>query len=80
VRKSPFWRLVGMLLLGAVVGTLAGQLLAHQVPALGRTATVSWHPSADLAVLRYSIDITLRVNWLTLVGVIIAVIWNRRLK
>lgn len=80
MRKSPFWRMLGFLLLGAIVGTMAGQLIAHQVPALGRTTSVSWHPQADLAVIRYSIDLTLRVNWLTLVGVVLAFFIQRKLK
>lgn len=80
MRKSPFWRLVGFLLLGAILGTLAGQLLAHEVPVLGRTTSVSWRPQADLAVIKYSIDITLRVNWVTLIGVIVAFFVHRRVK
>jgi membrane protein YqaA with SNARE-associated domain len=80
VRKSSFWRLVGIILLGGVLGTLAGQLLAHQIPALGRTASVTWQPQADLAVIRYSLSFTLRVNWLTLVGVVVAMFIAQKRK
>ncbi|KPV43226.1 DUF4321 domain-containing protein [Alicyclobacillus ferrooxydans] len=78
--RRSFWRLLGMLFLGAILGTLAGQLLAHQIPILGRTTSVEWRPQADLAVIRYSLDITLRVNWMTLVGVIVAAIAHRMMK
>lgn len=76
--RKPFWRVAGFVAAGAVLGTLAGQLLAHQVPFLARSTQVEWHPGADLGVLRYNLDLTLRVNGLTLVGVIAGYLLERR--
>ncbi|MCL6516153.1 DUF4321 domain-containing protein [Alicyclobacillus sp.] len=76
--RKPFWRAAGFVAAGAVLGTLAGQLLAHQVPLLARTTQVNWHPAADLGVLRYTLDLTLRVNGLTLVGVVAGYLVARR--
>jgi hypothetical protein len=79
MRASP-WKTVGYTLGGAVIGTLAGQLLAHQIPALGHETVVQWNPSGDLAVVRYAITITLRVNWLTLFGALAGFAAARRWK
>lgn len=79
MRKS-FWRTAVFVFAGAVIGTLAGQLIAHQVSWLGQTTSVNWHPGADLGVLKYSLSITLRVNWLTLVGAIVGLVIERRWK
>lgn len=68
--KKPFWRWVGILFLGAVIGTLAGQLLSGHVTWLSRTTAIDWNPQANLGVIRFSLNLTLRVNWLTLVGIV----------
>lgn len=73
------WKVAGILVAGAVIGTLAGQLLSHQVPFLGHETSVAWHPQADLGVIRYNLLLTFRVNWLTLVGVIAGWLVSRRL-
>ncbi|MCL6625407.1 DUF4321 domain-containing protein [Alicyclobacillus shizuokensis] len=72
--------IVVYMLLGAILGTVAGQLLAHQVPWLARQAVVRMNPSGDLSFLRFSLDLTFRVNWLTLVGVVAALVFGRRRK
>ncbi|MBX6352882.1 MAG: hypothetical protein IRZ10_06060 [Thermoflavifilum sp.] len=78
--RASGWRTAGFVLGGAVIGTLAGQLLAQQVPMLSHSTVVQWNPAGDLAVLRYSLSITLRVNWLTLIGAVVGFIAARRLK
>lgn len=78
--KRSFRRLIVFLFLGAILGTLAGQLLVQQIPALAKHTTLEWHPQADLAVLRISIDLVLQVNWLTFVGIIISWFAERKLK
>lgn len=78
--RNQTWKTVLFLFGGAVIGTLAGQLLSSQVHFLSRTASVSWHPQANLAVLQFSLDVTFHVNWLTLVGIIAAFLLRRKLK
>ncbi|MBX5437209.1 MAG: hypothetical protein IRZ33_08325 [Alicyclobacillaceae bacterium] len=77
--RTRFWRSAGIVSLGAVFGSLAGQLLAHQVPLLRPETVVRFHPSADWAVVRFSIDVAFQVNWLTLVGAAIALLVGRKL-
>jgi hypothetical protein len=78
--RRSFWRTVGFVFAGAVVGTLAGRLLAAQIPMLRQSTSVNWHPSADLGVLKYSLSFTLTVNWITLVGAVAAYFLDRRWK
>jgi Domain of unknown function (DUF4321) len=78
--RGTVWRTAGFVFAGAVIGTLAGQLLAHQFPELGHSTSVRWHPSADLGVLVYSLDVTLRVNWLSLVGAVAGYLLQSRWK
>jgi hypothetical protein len=78
--RASFWKTTGYVIAGAVIGTLAGQLIVHQVPALGKETMVQWNPSGDLAVIHYSINVTLRVNWLTLIGALVGFAAARRWK
>ena len=78
--RGSFWRTTGFIVVGGALGTLVGDLLAHQVPLLGRTTTVSWHPNADLGVVRYSLDVVFRVNLITLVGAVAGYVVSRRWK
>ncbi|MCL6453156.1 MAG: hypothetical protein K6T78_05940 [Alicyclobacillus sp.] len=78
--KRSFWRSAGILLLGAVLGTIAGQLLAPRLPVLTKTVHVSWHPQVDVGVVSLSIALVLRVNWLTLVGAVAGWLAARKRK
>ncbi|OFW78800.1 MAG: hypothetical protein A2201_04465 [Alicyclobacillus sp. RIFOXYA1_FULL_53_8] len=78
--RNSLWRTVGYVFAGAVIGTLAGQLLAPQVPVLRNQTAVSWNPSGDWGVLRFSLNVVIRVNWLTLVGAVAAFLLRKRLK
>jgi len=79
VRKSIL-RTALFVTLGAVAGTVAGQLLAEQVPLLKHQTVVSWSPSADLSFVRYSLNIVFRVNWLTLIGAVSGFFLERKVK
>lgn len=78
--RNSLWRTAGFVFAGSVIGTLAGQLLANQLPMLRDRTAVSWNPSADLGVLRFSLNLVLRVNWLTLVGAIAGFLLRKRIK
>ncbi len=78
--RNQTWKTVIFIFGGAVIGTLAGQLLSREVPLLGHAVSVSWHPQANLAVLWFSLDLTFHVNWLTLAGIIAAFLLRRKLK
>lgn len=64
----------------SVVGTLADILLASRLPALEPHTHVSWHPSVNLAVIQFSLSLTLTVNWGTLVGFVCGCLLARRSK
>lgn len=78
--RNSLWRTIGFVFAGCVIGTLAGQLLASQVPMLRNRTAVSWNPSADWGVLRFSLNLVLRVNWLTLAGAVAGFLLRRRIK
>lgn len=79
MRKGS-WRRIGLVVASTVVGTLADILLSSRIPALLPHTHVSWHPSFDLAVIQFSMSITLTVNWGTLIGFLAGLLWLRRSK
>lgn len=71
------------LLLFTILGLVAGTLVAnwlHKVPGLGfltRPVSVSWSPSADLAAIRFDLNLQLDLTLLSIIGVA-AAIWMYR--
>ncbi len=72
-----------ILLLFLFLGLLAGALLANwlkEVPGLSfltRALEVSWSPAADLAVIKYSLNLEIRLTLLSVIGAAVA-IWLYR--
>jgi len=72
-----------ILLLFIFLGLLAGALLANwlkEVPGLSfltRAMEVSWSPAADLAVVKYSLNLEIRLSLLSVIGAAVA-IWLYR--
>ncbi len=72
-----------ILLLFIFLGLLAGALLANwlkEVPGLSfltRAMEVSWSPAADLAVIKYSLNLEVRLSLLSVIGAAVA-IWLYR--
>ncbi|CAG7655347.1 DUF4321 domain-containing protein [Paenibacillus allorhizosphaerae] len=69
MKKNTFV-LILMLLIGLVAGTLVGQLLSP-VPGLSfltRSVELSWLPKADLLVIRYDLNLYIRLNLISLLG------------
>ncbi|WAH38963.1 DUF4321 domain-containing protein [Alicyclobacillus dauci] len=79
VRKTA-WHRIGLVAATTVMGTIADTLLAPRLPILKPHTHVSWHPSVDLAVIQFSIAMTLSVNWGTLVGFAGGYLLSRRSK
>ncbi len=79
MRKSV-WRTSALVLGGAVVGTVSGQLFAHQFPLLARHTDIQWNPSADLSFIRYSLALTIRINLLSIIGAILGYWFGQKLK
>lgn len=69
MKKNTF-TLILVLLLGLVAGTLIGQLLSS-VPALSfltRSVELSWQPKADLLVIKYDLNMQIRLNLIGILG------------
>ncbi len=72
-----------ILLLFIFLGLLAGALLANwlkEVPGLSfltRAMEVSWSPAADLAVIKYSLNLEIRLSLLSVIGAAVT-IWLYR--
>jgi hypothetical protein len=79
VHKSG-WRTIALILGGTILGTICGQLFVHQVPLLARHTDISWNPSADLSFIRYSLNLTIRMNLLSVVGAVFGYYLARRMK
>ncbi|SCW46263.1 protein of unknown function [Paenibacillus tianmuensis] len=59
-----------MLLLGLVAGTLIGQLLSPYavLSFLTKSVELTWQPKADLLVIRYDLNLHIRLNLISIVG------------
>ncbi|MCP1306751.1 DUF4321 domain-containing protein [Paenibacillus tyrfis] len=59
-----------MLLLGLVAGTLIGQLLSPYTALsfLTKSVELTWQPKADLLVIRYDLNLHIRLNLISIVG------------
>lgn len=80
LKKNTF-TLIVILIVGLIAGSLIGQLLSA-VPALAfltKAVELSWQPKADLLVLRYDLDFHIRLNLISIVGLIAAVWIYRKL-
>ncbi|WP_426448677.1 DUF4321 domain-containing protein [Paenibacillus sp. S-38] len=68
--KKNSLTLILLLLVCLIAGTLVGQLLAPY-PYLGfltKTVTLTWQPKADLLVIRYDLDLQIRLNLIGILG------------
>jgi hypothetical protein len=78
--KKNALTLIVFLLVGLLFGSLAGELLSG-VPGLSflaETAEIRWEPAADLNVIRYDVSFAIRVNLVSLVGLVAAFILYRK--
>jgi len=69
VKKNNF-TLIIILIFGLIVGTLTGQLLAA-VPALSvltKSVDLYWQPKADLLVLKYDLQLQVKLNLMSVIG------------
>ncbi|MCL6456475.1 MAG: DUF4321 domain-containing protein [Gorillibacterium sp.] len=64
--KKSNLALVLFIVLGLVTGLILTELLADVkgISFLTKSAQMTWHPKADFHVLKYDIDMTIRLNQL----------------
>lgn len=77
--KKNVFTLCLFLLLGLLTGTIVAQLLGpvEWLSFLTRSAQIKWEPRADLAVIQYDIHLVIRLNLISILGIVCA-IWIYR--
>lgn len=78
--QKTSWQKVGLVAAATVIGTIADTLLSSRMPLLKEHTHVSWHPSFDLAVIQFSLTLSLSANWGSLVGFAGGLLVARRSK
>jgi uncharacterized protein YneF (UPF0154 family) len=71
VKKNTFTFIL-LLVIGLVAGSLVGQLLST-VPALAfltKSVELFWEPKADLLVLKYDLHFELKLNLISIFGLV----------
>ena len=82
-KEKNFWILLIFLLSGLVIGGLLGEL-ANRVSGLwwlsyGQDFGLSSPVSLDLSILRISFSFMIRINIASIIGMVIAIIWYRKI-
>lgn len=75
MRKSiSFGRVLLIVLGGAILGTIAGDLLGRMfhIPLLSSTTSVNWHPAGNFVFLKYDFFLEVKLNMTTLLGIGVA--------
>lgn len=73
----------GLLILFLLIGLLTGSLIAHLISSmeglsfLTKSITLSWSPQANFDFLKYELDIQVKINLLSLLG-LAAAFWVYR--
>ena len=73
--------LIVFLIVGLLLGSLAGELLSsvRGLEFLAKTSEIRWEPAADLKVIRYDLVFEIRLNLISILGLIAAYILYRKL-
>ncbi len=78
--QSP-WVLVLLLIIGGLLGSIAGQLLGAQLPMFTKPLVVGINPptTINLYVVSLTLGVTLKVSLATVVGFLLAYVIYRKL-
>jgi uncharacterized protein YneF (UPF0154 family) len=70
--KKNNWTLILFLVIGLLAGTIVGEMLSqvHGLSALTKAAEISWQPKADLQVIKYDIKLQVKLNIVSILGLI----------
>jgi hypothetical protein len=77
--KKNTLTLILFILLGLLAGSIISQLLepVEGISFLTKSSDISWHPKADLQILKYDLYFQVKLNLISLIGLICA-IWIYR--
>ncbi|MBO9604392.1 MAG: DUF4321 domain-containing protein [Paenibacillaceae bacterium] len=69
--KKNNWVLLICLILGLVAGMIVSELLApvSGLSVLTKSVSLTWQPKADLSVIKYDLDLQIKLNLLCIIGV-----------
>lgn len=78
MKKSNLTFIV-FLIIGLLTGSIIAQLLTpvQSLDFLTKSAEINWHPKADLQVLQYDLNFQIRLNLISILG-LVAAIWIYR--
>jgi hypothetical protein len=79
--KKNTLTLILFIVLGLLAGSIISQLLdpVKELAFLTRSADISWHPKADLQILKYDLYFQVKLNLISLLGLICAIWIYRKL-
>lgn len=59
-----------ILIIGLTIGTIAGKLLGQvfNLPWLAVWTPINWHPAGDFGIVKYDLNLQVRLNLASLIG------------
>ncbi|WNC16702.1 DUF4321 domain-containing protein [Brevibacillus brevis] len=69
-----------LLVCGLLCGSIIGEILSPWVPFLTKSKVISWHPAADLEILKYELNFQVKLNLASVGGLALAFWIHRRMK
>ncbi|NGQ94313.1 DUF4321 domain-containing protein [Brevibacillus sp. SYP-B805] len=71
---------VVVLLAGMIFGSIIGDILGPWLPFLKVSKTITWSPAADLEILKYDLNLQVKLNLCSIGGLALAFWIYRRIK
>lgn len=80
MRKNT-WTLLLFLIVGLLLGSILGEILGqvNGLEFLTRTSQIRWEPAADLKVIQYDLSLSVKLNLISILGLLAAVWLYRKL-
>jgi len=72
--------LVVFLIAGLLGGSLLGEILRPWLPFITNSKTIYWTPAADLVILKYDLQIEVKLNIASIAGLALGFWTYRKLK
>lgn len=72
--------MVVLLVIGLLIGSIVGDILGSLgVPYIHHSQEVRWSPAGDLGILLWDIDLIVRINLASVIGLALVFYFHRRL-
>lgn len=75
------WTFIIFIFIGLLAGVIIGELLSgvEWLAFLLKSAQISWQPKGDFVVLKYDFDFQVKLNLISILGIVFAIWIYRRL-